>query len=96
MKTLLSIVMLLVGFRSIYANTDSSVKEEAFDQSHCKSYGESIEVLSLKCDTQSLGYILGSLYNREFRILGVICKYTEEPKWVIKYCKPMIDLEDPI
>lgn len=56
----------------------------------------SFEVQSLKCDTNTLGYVLGLLDIHGFTILSISCNEPEEPKWVVNYCATRWSLPGPI
>lgn len=46
------------------------------------------EVLSLKCDTQMLGYIIANLERTGCKILSISCNESVGQIWVINYREP--------
>jgi hypothetical protein len=45
------------------------------------------EVLTLKSDTNTLGYVLALLDIHGFTVLSVSCISLEEPRWTVNYCQ---------
>jgi hypothetical protein len=55
-----------------------------------------LEILSLKCDTNSLGYVLGLMEAHGFTVLNISCNDNYEPRWLINYCNARTSVDEPV
>ena len=55
---------------------------------YCEEPDYVFEVLSLKCDTQMLGYIIATLERTGCKILSISCNESVNQIWIINYREP--------